>query len=105
MDNDVYRIRDEVRRAVETGKPELGAVARALGMSTRTVQRRLRVEGTSFHGVVANVREELARNYLTNHTLTLVQVSVLLGFSEASAFTRAFKRWTGSPPSRWRATP
>ncbi len=71
-------------------------------MSPRTLQRRLREESTSFQDVVDSVREELARITMANPKYSLGEVAYLLGFSEISAFTRAFKRWTGMTPSRWR---
>jgi AraC-like DNA-binding protein len=96
------RVRAEVRRALEDGQPQVARVARALATSPRTLQRRLGEEGTSFQSVVDGVREELARVYIADRKLALGEVAYLLGFSEISAFTRAFKRWTGTTPSRWR---
>ena len=73
-------------------------------MSPRTLQRRLGAEGTSFQDVVDSVREELARIYMadTARKYTVGELAYLLGFSEISAFTRAFKRWTGLTPTQWR---
>jgi AraC-like DNA-binding protein len=96
------KIRAQVRVALDDGQPQLAEIAAALHMSPRTLQRRLGDEGTSFQDVVDSVREELARIYMGNPRYTLGEVAYLLGFSEISAFTRAFKRWTGMTPSRWR---
>jgi AraC-like DNA-binding protein len=95
-------VREKIRAALADGNPDLANIARALGTSARTLQRRLGDEGTTFQAVVDGVREELARRYMMEERFTLGDVAYLLGFSEISAFTRAFKRWTGMTPSRWR---
>jgi AraC-like DNA-binding protein len=97
------RIREQVRIAVKDGQPSLERLADALHASPRTLQRRLAEEGTSFNRVVDQVREELARLYIADPRLTLGEVAYLLGFSEISAFSRAFKRWTGLAPAVFRA--
>jgi AraC-like DNA-binding protein len=95
-------VRAAIRSALDDGQPELATVAKTLGTSARTLQRRLGEERTTFQAVVDGVREELARSLIANEKLSLGDVAYLLGFSEISAFTRAFKRWTGTTPSRWR---
>jgi len=77
-------------------------VARRLATSPRTLQRRLRDEGTTFDGVSREVRAGLAREYLGDRGLSIGEVAYLLGFSEPSAFTRAFRRWTGQSPRAFR---
>ncbi len=72
-------------------------VARQLGLTSRSLQRRLKDEGTSFQLVREQVRRELAQRYLDDK-LAISEISFLLGFSEPSAFFRAFKRWTGTTP-------
>lgn len=72
-------------------------VARRLGLTTRSLQRRLKDEHTSFNAVREQVRHELSRKYLAER-LSIAEISFLLGFSEPSAFFRAFKRWTGLTP-------
>src|SRR5262249_45974404 len=99
----LVKLRAQVRLALEDGQPDLPAIANALKMSTRTLQRRLEAEGTSFQELVDAVRQELARVYVADPKYALGEVAYLLGFSEITAFTRAFKRWTGTTPSRWRA--
>ncbi len=96
------RVRTRVIRALEDGQPQLGAVAGALHMSGRTLQRRLGEEGTSFLDLIDDVRETLARAHMANESLALGEVAHLLGFSQITAFTRAFKRWTGVTPARFR---
>ena len=89
-------------------EPGVDAVARRLGTSARTLQRRLEVEGTSFARLVDEVRRERAEAFLRANDVSVAEVSWLVGFSEQSAFTRAFRRWTGSSPTEFRrgaATP
>ena len=84
--------------------PPLGEVARALAMSDRNLQRALRNDGTSFQKLLDQVRRDLAISHLANPATSAGQVGFLLGFSEPSAFHRAFRRWTGKAPSAYRAT-
>ena len=79
------------------------SVAEALHMTPRTLHRRLSDEDTNFRNVLNEVRQELAEQYINDPTITLTEISFLLGFSEVSAFSRAFRRWTGKPPSEARA--
>lgn len=98
------KIRETVRAVLEDGQPQLADVAKRLKTSPRTLQRRLGAEGTSFQDVVDSVREELARIYMadTKRKYTVGELAYLLGFSEISALSRAFKRWTGMTPTQWR---
>src|SRR5438552_2946211 len=75
-----------------------GGVARRLGLSVRTLQRRLGEERTVFKTLVEDVRRELALRYLADGRTRLTDVAFLVGYSELSAFGRAFHRWTGSTP-------
>jgi AraC-like DNA-binding protein len=81
------------------GEPALYAVAAKLHMSPRSLQRRLRDEGTSFAKLLADLRRDLALRHLQSPRTTIGDVAFLLGFSEVSAFHRAFKRWTGRTPA------
>jgi AraC-like DNA-binding protein len=96
----------DVRRAVaETlrgGAPSLCQTARRLATSARTLQRRLAKTGASYELLVEEVRRELAERYLAERHLGLSEVAYLLGFSEGSAFHRAFRRWTGKTPKQHR---
>ncbi|WP_457106783.1 AraC family transcriptional regulator ligand-binding domain-containing protein [Methylobacterium sp. P5_C11] len=78
------------------------AVARHLAVHRRTLSRRLKAENTSFRSVAAQIRLETAQQLLTDTNMTLGQISACLGFSEAAAFTHAFRRWSGMTPSIWR---
>jgi AraC-like DNA-binding protein len=82
-------------------EPLLGAVGRRTGMSARTLRRRIDAEGASFRSLVESVRRERA-DELLGEGRTVKEVCFLLGFSEPSAFVRAFKRWTGRTPGTTR---
>jgi AraC-like DNA-binding protein len=81
---------------------DAAAIAAALHMSPRTLQRRLEGEGTALTDVVARARRELAERLLSDASMPLAEVAVRCGFSELATFSRAFKRWTGKPPGQWR---
>jgi AraC-like DNA-binding protein len=93
-----------VRRILMQSRPAttMHTVARELGMSRRTLHRRLREEGTTFDAVVATTRHALALEYVTGQAVPFAEVAYLLGFSGPSAFHRAFKRWTGLTPRDYR---
>ena len=78
-------------------------LARALGMSERTLARRLAEDGLTPAGLVDDLRRRLADRYLAARGFPLGRITYLLGYSDLSAFTRAFRRWTGRTPSEWRA--
>ncbi|MBX7186664.1 MAG: AraC family transcriptional regulator [Vicinamibacteria bacterium] len=84
--------------------PPLQEVASELAMSSRTVQRALRLEGTTYQKLVDEAQRDLAVSYLKTSGVSASEVAFLLGFSELSAFSRAFKRWTGSAPAKYRTT-
>ncbi len=98
----VTRVRDVVARASRDALPDLEAAAASLDMSPRALKRRLAARGTSYTRIVDDTRRQLALGYIADATLTLVDVAYLCGFSEQSAFTRAFKRWTGLTPGEYR---
>jgi AraC-like DNA-binding protein len=85
------------------GDPTLQRVARRLAVSPRTLQRRLEGEGTSFADLLDRTRRHFAETYVKERNIALSEVAHLLGFSEQSAFTRAFQRWYGVPPKQFRA--
>lgn len=98
----VQRTRSFLRGALRGEPPDLDIVAQRLVTSPRTLQRRLRDEGSSFQQVLAEVRLELARHYLTRTRLDSAEISYLLGFSHPHSFLRAFRRWTGMAPEEYR---
>ena len=81
--------------------PTLDEMAEALGTSGRTLRRRLQSEGQTFHGLLDEVRLAVAKRHIEARTLSLPELAFLLGFSEASAFHRAFRRWTGTTPQSY----
>lgn len=84
------------------GQSTLDAAARELLTSIRTLQRRLAERDTSFQRVLDDTREQLARRYLADPSLSVMDVSLLLGYSGQGVFTRAFKEWTGDTPAAFR---
>jgi AraC-like DNA-binding protein len=96
------QVRQHLIESIRDGEPEQREVARRLAMSERTLQRRLRDENTTFAALVDEVRMELARMYLADGRLAVFEVAFLLGFSEPSAFNRAFRRWTNLSPRDYR---
>jgi AraC-like DNA-binding protein len=88
---------------LHTGDVGVARLARSLGMSDRTLTRRLAEHGLTPAGLVEELRRQLAAQYLTERAFSLGRITYLLGYSDLSAFTRAFRRWTGRTPSKWRA--
>ncbi|GMV20075.1 MAG: HTH-type transcriptional regulator VirS [Acidimicrobiia bacterium] len=97
------RVTQAIVDELEGGDPTLATVARRLAMSPRTLQRRLDDEGTSFAEVLDRTRQQIAKSYVADRGLALTEVAFLLGFSEPSAFTRAWQRWFGQSPRAYRA--
>lgn len=98
-----HQARQVLCRLLPQGEPKRQAVADALRMSTRTLQRRLQEEGKSYQQVLDETRRELSIQYLGQPQLTLLEIAYLLGFADPSNFFRAFKRWFGMPPGQYRA--
>ena len=96
----------EVQRLLVTriaqGEPEIEAVARSMGTSVRSLQRRLSAAGTSYQQVLDSTRREAAGRHLADRALSITEVAYLLGYSEPAAFHRAFRRWYGSTPQEFR---
>ncbi len=92
------QVAQAVERALPKGAPSLQQVGRQLGVSARTLQRRLQEEHSSFATVVDSVRKRLALEWVDSGRLTLSEVGYKLGFADPSAFRRAFHRWTGKSP-------
>lgn len=95
-------VRRRVLAAFAHGLPSVTEIAAELGMSARTLQRRLGEEGASFAGVMDDVRHELAVRYVGEKGRPLGEIAFLLGYAELSPFLRAFKRWTGKTPGALR---
>jgi len=95
------KVRHILIECLPSGEPKQEQVALALNISNSTLKRRLLTENTSFKVLLDHTREQLAVAYLENRELTLTEITYLLGFSESSAFNRAFKRWKGVSPKQW----
>jgi len=92
------RVRALLAAELRSGNPALEPIAAKLRMSTRTLRRRLGDDGTSLSALLDELRRELALRYLEEQTMTLDAIAFELGFADARAFRRAFKRWTGRAP-------
>jgi len=98
----VARVRAALLARLASGEARLAPVAAELGLSTRTLQRKLAEAGSSFQQVLDALRYGLAQDYLRRRELGLVDIAFLLGFREQSAFTHAFREWSGMNPGAWR---
>lgn len=96
------RVHEALLALVPRHEPTLEAVAARLDTSTRVLQRQLQAEGTTFRAVVERVREQIAKRYLAEAELSTVDVAMLLDYSDAPSFHRAFRRWTGMSPGAYR---
>jgi AraC-like DNA-binding protein len=92
----------QIADMLSDGVPQLDEVARTLGMSARTLQRRLADHGVTFQTLVTQARLQLAQSLMGERRYSLAEVAFLTGFSEQSAFNRAFKRWFGKTPGAFR---
>ncbi len=96
------RVQIRIADTLSEGVPTITSVAKHLGMSGRTLQRRLSDRGSSFQKLVDESRRQLAERLLQQTDYSLAEVAFMTGFSEQSAFTRAFKRWAGQTPRSYR---
>jgi AraC-like DNA-binding protein len=97
------QVEDAIEPMLGSGDVGIDRVARALGMSRQTLYRRLKSEDTTFEEILDARRRQLAIRYLVVERLSVKAAAYRLGFSDPAAFSRAFKRWTGSSPSGLRA--
>lgn len=95
-------VRERLSRGLHDPALSLAQIAQQLGMTSRTVHRKLEREGTSFRALKETVLREAALHYLGNPDLSIDAVATLMGFRESSAFYRSFKRWTGQSPGAYR---
>lgn len=96
------RVRSALTELLPGENFSIGDAARKLGLSTRTLQRKLAEEGTSFQKQVNSIREVLALHYLDNTDMSTSDIAYLLGYAELNSFLRAFTVWTGKTVSQWR---
>jgi AraC-like DNA-binding protein len=98
----VERVRKAIQQKLTGRRPTIEDIADALHISSRTLQRRLQDEGSSFQRTLEQARHHLARHYLNNSALELNEAAYLLGYEDGNSFVRAFRTWEGVPPARWR---
>lgn len=96
------QVQDRISQSLSEGVPAISEVARQLGMSGRTLQRRLSEMGLSYQKLVDETRRRLAHRFLRQTNYSLAEVAFMTGFAEQSSFTRAFKRWAGQSPRSYR---
>jgi AraC-like DNA-binding protein len=92
-----------LRRLLSGSRPDVAIVAKELGMSERTLQRRITEEGMTFRQLLNETRKELIREYLTDESVEITEAAFLVGFENANSFYRAFRSWEGKTPAEWRA--
>ena len=97
------RVQAVLLELLPSGRTGMADVARSLGLSTRTLQRRLQRDGTRFQDVLATTRAELAHHYLSRSNMGGAEISFLLGYDDPNSFVRAFHQWTGQTPEGRRA--
>ncbi len=102
-DQTTTRVRACLNELLASGQTSIDAVAAKLSMSSRTLQRRLRDEGTSFQQILSELRREMALHYLLKSDYSSQQIAFLLGYEETRSFFRAFRAWTGQTPEAFRA--
>jgi AraC-like DNA-binding protein len=103
-DDIITRVKMAITDELASGAPTDDRIAQSLFMSCRTLSRKLNARGTNYSQLLEAVRRELAERYIADPALTIGEIAFLLGFSEQSAFSRAFRRWTGQPPSAARGS-
>jgi AraC-like DNA-binding protein len=97
------RVRDLLTTNLADGEPSEEDVAHLLNVSVRTLQRKLVDGGTTYRELLDDTRRDLALSYLKLSPYSVTTITYMLGYSAASSFTRAFRRWTGESPTAWRA--
>jgi AraC-like DNA-binding protein len=95
-------VRKIVMKHLESGSVNLEVIAKEMNVSSRSIYRKLKSENTSYKDLLSEVRKQLAQDYLREGSFTINDISSKLGFSESSAFHRAFKRWFGTNPGQYR---
>ncbi|MGX5217520.1 AraC family transcriptional regulator [Pseudomonas segetis] len=100
----IRKVRARLEAQLPEGEPSAERIAQALHLSLRSLQRHLAEEGTSYEAVLAQTRQALALQYMREGNCSISEIAYLLGFSDVSSFSRAFKRWAGQTPSQYRET-
>ncbi len=91
-----------VKDMLSTGECTLVSVAELFNVTPRTLQNKLKYEGSGFHEIVEEARKSLALHYLRSSEMNLTHIALLIGYSDSSAFSRSFRRWYNATPSQWR---
>lgn len=99
-----FEVQQVFLRLLPDARVSLKEVASEMALSVRTLQRRLTASGQTFQGLLDRTRQELAQSYLRDPSLSLFEITMLLGFAEQSSFNRAFRQWVGMSPGAWRET-
>ncbi|MGB8621320.1 MAG: AraC family transcriptional regulator [Paracoccaceae bacterium] len=97
-------VRDQIKMNLGNTEPSLPEIARILGLSDQDFRKELRAHGISFNDLLKAARQELALHYLNDPEIPLTDIAYNLGYSELSAFSRAFRSWAGMSPQRYRRT-
>jgi AraC-like DNA-binding protein len=92
------QVQAKLVQLLPSGEVDEATIARALNLSLRSMQRKLKAQGMSFRKLLDDTRRQLAEQYLKDSTLSVSEIAYLLGFAEVSSFSRAFRRWTGHAP-------
>jgi AraC-like DNA-binding protein len=97
------QVKAVIKRQLASGRPELADIARELGMSERTLQRRITEQGRNYRQLLAEARQELVRQLLRDCSqIETSEIAVLTGYEDTNSFYRAFRSWEGTTPARWR---
>jgi AraC-like DNA-binding protein len=96
------RVERSIMKAFSTGRTDIDAVSKHLAMSKRSLQNRLKDEGTKYQDLLDGVKKKQAQYFLGQTDMSIVHIAFFLGYSEQSAFNRAFKKWTGCTPREYR---
>lgn len=96
------QVKEVLKRNLASGRPDVSAVANDLGLSLRTLQRRITESGASFRELLIEARQELVHELLADTSVDLNEVAFLLGYQDTNSFFRAFRDWEGVTPSQWR---
>ena len=96
------RVKWILKKQLAGNRPDIDVVARELGLSGRTLQRRITAEGGTFRELLQETRQELVRQYLSQASIEITEAAYLLGYEDPNSFYRAFRAWKGTTPSHWR---
>ena len=101
-DDVVNRVRAKLVDLLSMGEPSRELIAKELNMSVRNLQRKLQEQNTSYKDLLDDVRQDLAKQFINQSHISLGEISFRLGFATTSSFARAFKRWMGVSPGKYR---